>query len=97
MLKGVGVEIADVATGLEQTVGAGATMRALFALAEKTGELAKVDGATIQMRMGNMSPEAAQAEIYRMSADPVMAKKIEDKTSPEYARRQALMKIVAKG
>lgn len=97
MLKGAGIDVDDIAVALEQVGGAGKALRGLFTLAEKTGELAKVDGASIQMRMGNMTAEAAQAEVNRMSGDPLMAKKIEDKTTPEYARRKALMEIIAKG
>jgi hypothetical protein len=96
MLRGAGVEIADIVPALEQVGGAGKALRGLFALAEKTGELAKVDGATVEMRMGTMTSEAAQIELDRMSNDPTIGAKLADATSPEYQRRQALLGVVAK-
>ncbi len=79
MLANAGVEGVDVIDGLQQMLstnaegkavpGAGAAIRALFTLAEKTGELGKVDGADVQLRMGSMSAPAAKAEIDRRSSD----------------------------
>ncbi|GGO95021.1 hypothetical protein [Stakelama pacifica] len=96
MLKEAGIDIGDLTTGLEQTVGAGKTLRALFALAEKTGELSKVGDAQTQLRMGSMTPQQASDEIDRMDASPEIRAKVADKSSPEYARRSQLMQLMQK-
>lgn len=97
MLKGLGIDIADIVPALEQVSGAGKALRALFTLAERTGELAKVDGATTQMRMGAMNASQANDEIDRMDKDPAIRAKVADKNSPEYAKRNQLMALVRKG
>ncbi|NLS27936.1 hypothetical protein S2M10_29380 [Sphingomonas sp. S2M10] len=98
LLKSVGIDIPNVANALEQVAGAGATMRALFALAEKTGELAKVDGVSTSIRGGAMTAEQAKAELDRQnsSTDKAFIAKLGDKSTPEYAQRQQLIEIVAK-
>lgn len=97
MFRNMGIEDLDVVAGLEQAVGAGKTMRALFTMAEKTGELAKVDGASVALRMGSMSREDAQKEIDTMSlnTDPEFQKKLVDPSSAEYAKRKALLSRIA--
>jgi len=99
MFRNMGIEDLDVVAGLEQAAGAGKTMRALFTMAEKTGELAKVDGASVELKMGTMSAKAAQAELDSMSynTDPAFQAKLTDRNSPEYAKRQKLLERVAKG
>lgn len=98
MLTAAGIEDAgDLANGMTQLYGAGNAMKALFALAEKTGELGKVDGVQVKLQMGNMSVADAQAEVDRMSGDPEIAKKIEDVNSAEYKRRKALLGVIAAG
>lgn len=102
MLRAAGLDDAKVAgftTTLEQSFGAGDAMRVLMALAEKTGELGKIDGNAVALRMGAMSKDAAQAEINRQnsSTDPEFIRKITDPGSPEYAQRRKLMEVIAKG
>ena len=97
MLKGMDIDIADIAVALEQTVGAGKTLRGLFTLAERTGELAKVDGADVALRMGAMTAEQAQAEVDRMSGDPEISKQLNDPKSPESLRRKELLRRIAQG
>ena len=96
MLKAVGMgDDFDVVRGLESAVGAEKTMRALFALAEKTGELGKVDSTDVAMRMGALSPESAQTEIDRISNDPDLRKEAFKAGSPTNLRVKELNKIAA--
>lgn len=99
MMRAMGIEDLDVVSGLEQTIGAGKTLRALFTMAEKTGELAKVDGATVALRMGSMTAKSAQAELDSMSfnQDKEFQAKLADKNSAEFAKRKALLERIAKG
>lgn len=98
MFKGAGIDIPNVATALEQVAGAGAAMRALFTLAEKTGELPKVDSVTTSLRGANMSAEQAQAELDRQnsSTDKEYVAKLRDPSTPEYKQRQQLIEVIAK-
>jgi hypothetical protein len=99
MLKNMGIEVNDLTPALEQVSGAGKAMKALFAMAEKTGELAKVDSTSVALRMGAMTKEAAQAELDAMAAnrEPAFQKALTDKSSSEYAKRRALMTRIAQG
>lgn len=99
MMRAMGIEDFDVVAGLEQATGAGKTIRALFTMAEKTGELQKVDGASVELRMGTMSAKSAQAEVDSMSTntDAAFQAKLADKNSPEYAKRKALLLRISKG
>lgn len=94
MLAGAGVEIADVVPALEQVAGAGKAMQALFKLAERTGEMGKVDPTAVSLRTGAMSPEQAQAEINAMFADKEKGPKLRDPASAEYKQYEQLLKIV---
>lgn len=79
MLRNAGLEGTEVANAFQHFTslgadgqakpGAQAAMAALFTLAEKTGELAKVDPGEVAMRMGTMTPEAAKAERDRRIGD----------------------------
>lgn len=92
MLRDAGIDVADLAPAMEQLGGPGKAMRALFALAEKTGELAKVDGATVRLNLGQMSKSDAQAEIHRMDADAEIRKAVlNNPTGPEAQKRKALI------
>ena len=95
MLKASGIDVADLVPALEQLAGGGKALAALHSLAEKTGELGKVDGATVTLAMGKMTPEAAQTERKRMDADPVTRAKLSDHNSPEYKKRQRLIELEA--
>lgn len=78
MLAAAGLDV-DVADTLAQIVGkgpdgkpvagAGAALKALFTLAEKTGELGKVDSIDVGLRLGQVTGEQAKAEIDRLSGD----------------------------
>jgi hypothetical protein len=98
MLRGMGIEVEDLAPALESVAGAGKAMRALFALAEKTGELAKVDSTAVNIRMGSMSPEAAQIELdaQNNNMDAEFNRQLADPNSAPAQRRKELMRVIAK-
>lgn len=92
MLRNAGVEVEDVASAMQQVAGAGKAMRALFTLAEKTGELGKVDGATVRLNMGAMNKAEAQAELDRMNGDAATRQAVmKNPTGPEAQKRKLLM------
>lgn len=92
MLRNAGVEVDDVAVAMQQVAGAGKAMRALFTLAEKTGELAKVDGATVSLNLGTLSKTDAQAELDRMNHDSTTrAAILKNPNGPEATKRKQLM------
>lgn len=99
MLASAGIEGFEAVDALANApgVGVGKAMRALFTLAEKTGELAKVDGASVEMRMGTLTASQAQAEINRMFDDKDTADKLKDRSSPAYAKYQNLLARAAQG
>ncbi|WP_343609355.1 hypothetical protein [Novosphingobium sp.] len=85
----------DVITNLTTSLGAEKTLRFLFSMAEKTGELGKVDSTDVSLRMGGMTPESAQGEINRLSGDTSPAGKAwmqqaKIKGTPEHTRWNAL-------
>lgn len=63
LFRTVGIEGFEPANSLQQARGAGETMKFLFAMAEKTGELGKVDPHNVSLRLGSTTPQAAQAWI----------------------------------
>lgn len=102
MFKAMGTSDDDaeaVMTQLQHGMEAGPAMKFLFSLAEKTGELEKVDGMEVGLRMGSITPEAAQAELDRqnMATDPEFNKRLGDPNSAEYKRRKQLFAIIAQG
>lgn len=98
LLRNAGVEIDDIGPVLEK-IGGGARkgMEALFTLAEKTGELEKVDGVSVQLRLGSMSAKAAQETLTNLDSDPEFFKKARVKNSPEWKKRDDLNRIIAAG
>lgn len=90
MFRNMGIEDFDAVKGLESSIGAGKTLKVLFALAEKTGELEKVDGSAVALRGGNMSPEQAQAAIMDKMEDKDFMAKAKTKGTPEYNQWKAL-------
>lgn len=77
--------------------GAGQAMKLLFAMAERTGELAKVDGDTVDAHLGRMTAAQAQEAIQRMDADPEVRAKVMQPNSAEARKRDQLMSIARKG
>tara|TARA_R100001224_G_scaffold71084_2_gene43184 strand:+ start:526 stop:1278 length:753 start_codon:yes stop_codon:yes gene_type:complete len=95
MLDKLGIK-PDFESGLERFVGTGNTLRTLFALAEKTGELGRVDGNDVQLALGTLIGEPAKKAAQAMLADPETAKKVETEGTPERARYDELVRNAAK-
>ena len=96
MLRNAGIEIVDLAPALEKIAGgAGPAMKALFKLAEGTGELGKVDGVTVSMRLGSMNAKTAQETLTNLDRDPAFFKAAQIKNSPEWKKRYDLIRIIA--
>lgn len=102
MFAAAGIEGMDVANGLQHMLAKGpdgapkasaaATMKALFTLAEKTGELGKVDPLDVNLRLGLRGDDAAAAARAMVeSTDPEMIRKMADPTSAERKRYNQLM------
>lgn len=97
MLQKAGIEGFEAVDALANSAGTGKALKALFTLAEKTGELAKVDGATVEMRLGTLTAAQAQAEINRMFNDAAIAPKLVESGSAEQKKYEQLLARVAKG
>lgn len=100
MWEAAGIKFEDgkaMMDAIEQSQGAGAALQAMITLAERTGELAKVDGVTVALNTGAMSATAAQAELDRQNAntDKAFLDALRDPNSRESQRRAALLKRVA--
>lgn len=98
MLKNAGLMAegdTDFVVGLTSAFGAGKVMKGLFALAEKTGELGKVDTTAIGLRTGGMTPDGAQAEIRAKMGDKDFMEKAKVKGTPEYDRWKDLNRRAA--
>lgn len=65
MLDKLGVPI-SFETDLARFVGAGNTLRLLFDIAERNGELGKVDYRDVDLALGNLKGDAARAEAEKM-------------------------------
>lgn len=97
MFRAMGIEDFDAVKGLESSIGAGKTLKVLFALAEKTGELEKVDGAAVALRGGNMTAADARNEVNRLMGDKAFMAKAREKGTPEYTKWNALNEAMARG
>jgi hypothetical protein len=98
LLRNAGVEVDDIAPAMEKIGGgAGKAMKALFTLAEATGELGKVDGVTVSMRLGSMNAKTAQETLTNLDKDPAFFKAAQIKNSPEWKKRDDLIRIIAGG
>lgn len=96
MLRAAGIEVNDIGPALEKIGGdAGKAMKALFALAERTGELGKVDGVSVALRMGSMTPQAAQEHIDAHMNDKEFMAKAQTKGTPEAKKWDDLNRIIA--
>ena len=95
MLNKLGIK-PDFENNMERMIGSGNTLRTLFALAEKTGELGRVDGNDVQLALGTLTGDAAKKAAQAMLGDPETARKVETAGTPERARYDALVKSAAK-
>jgi hypothetical protein len=91
MLRTLGIEVESLAPVLEQMAGdAGKAMRALFTLAERTGELPKVDGNTVDMRMGIATKEQIAETKNRYMNDKDFMAKAQTPGTDEHRKWKAL-------
>jgi len=81
---------------LARIVGAGNSVRVLMELAERTGELGRVDATDVSLALGGMSGEDAMEEARRMQRDPDIAPRLADPTSPERKRYDKLKEAAAR-
>lgn len=79
-------------TDLERLVGAGNSVRILFDIARRTGELGKVDDSDMALAMGTMTPEQARAAAAKLPID-----KLRDPNSAESKKMDEYAKIIAAG
>lgn len=76
-------------------LGTGNSLRTLFAIAEKTGELGRVDADDINLALGGLTGEAAKEAARKMQADPEIAELLADPKSAERQRYNALIQAAA--
>jgi hypothetical protein len=97
MLRSLGIEVESLAPALEQMAGdAGKAMRALFAIAERTGELPKVDGDTVDMRMGTASQQQIAEAKDRYMSDPAFMEKARTPGTEEARKWKSLIEAEAR-
>ena len=81
---------------LSRMIGTGNSLRTLFAIAEKTGELGRVDADDINLALGGLYGEAAMDAARQMQNDPEVAKRLTDPASAESKRYKQLIAAAAK-
>lgn len=79
-------------TDLARLVGAGNSVRLLFDIARRTGELGKVSDSEMALALGTMTPEQA-----REAAAKLDAKALRNPNSPESKKMDEYAKIIAAG
>ncbi len=79
-------------TDLARLVGAGNSVRILFDIARRTGEMGKVDDTEMAMALGTMTPEQAKAAAAKLPAD-----KLRNPNSAESKKLDEYAKIIAAG
>lgn len=85
-------------TDLARLAGAENSLRILFNISERIGELPKIRDTDIQLALGGTSAEAAQNRLdeIQRTATPQSVKDMNDPTSPLYREIEELSAIVAK-
>lgn len=76
-------------------MGTGNTLRTLFAIAEKTGELGRVSAEDVSLAMGGLKGEAAMNAAREMQKDPETAKRLSDPNSAERKKYDQLIAAAA--
>ena len=79
-------------TDLARLVGAGNSVRILFDIARRTGEMGKVDDSEMALALGTMTPEQAKAEAAKLDH-----KALRNPNSPESKKLDEYSKIIAAG
>lgn len=85
-----------VMKGMESAFGAGKAWDFLRWVAQKTGELDKVDGATVDLNLGSLTGPRAQAEINRLMGDKDFMAKAKQQGSAESKKWKDLQAAAAK-
>jgi hypothetical protein len=78
--------------GSQDMVGAGNSIRLLFDLARRTGEMGKVSDTDMSLALGQMTPEMAQKNANAIVKDPAKAKIL---TGPDGEEKTALQAQLA--
>ena len=81
---------------MSRFLGTGNTLRTLFAIAEKTGELGRVTADDVSLAMGGLKGDAAMNAAREMQKDPDTAKKLTDPSSAERKHYDQLVAAAAK-
>lgn len=97
MFGAAGVDGKKITDALEEVRGGGEALKALFSLAEKTGELAKVSGDEAMVNAGLMTKAAATAQYNAKLGDKEFLAKAAIKGSPEQRQWDAIAVAMAKG
>jgi hypothetical protein len=97
MIAASGIDGAEFLPALEKTQGAGKALRFLSWVAEKTGELHKIDGDQVNLSMGQMSVTAATQKLDALGKDTAFMAKARVIGSPEWKLRDDLMMRQAQG
>jgi len=79
-------------TDLARLVGAGNSVRLLFDISARTGELGKVNDADMALALGSMTPEQAKAEAAKLDH-----KALRNPNSPESKKMAEYAAIISKG
>lgn len=95
MLNRLGIK-PDFENNLARMIGGSETLRTLFALAEKTGELGRVHADDVGLALGSLKGEAAMDAARAMFKDPAVAAKLTDPNSPERKKYDNLVKASAR-
>ncbi|WP_226018111.1 hypothetical protein [Novosphingobium sp. FKTRR1] len=79
-------------TDLARLVGAGNSVRLLFDIVRRTGELGKVNDSEMALAMGTMTPEQAKVEASKLDA-----KALRNPSSPESKKMDEYAAVIARG
>ncbi|MFY9350658.1 MAG: hypothetical protein WBL20_09515 [Sphingobium sp.] len=90
MLNRLGLP-ADFENDMARFIGGGNTLRMLFNMAERMGELGRVDPTDIKISTGQLTAGEAMDEARRMMRDPAIAPKLADPGSAERKRYDQLV------
>lgn len=90
MLNRLGIP-SDFEADLSRFVGGGNTLRLLFDMAGRMGELGRVDPTDIKISTGTLTPDEAMTEARALQKSA--GAKLEDKNSPERRRYDELIQI----
>lgn len=76
-------------------IGGAESLRLFFNMAERMGELGRVEGTDIELALGNLKGDAAMAEARRMQSDPQIGPKLADPNSAERKKYDQLVQAAS--